>query len=706
MMDKESYSFVLAALTAVTLFLAATQASANGHDRIEYRWKFSQPEGVAAFDVGDVDGDGKEDVVFTTLNNTLYYLDHKGKIMLNVSLGNRDEIGRAYAIVVSDVDGDSINELVIGFGQHRVVSKVEWDEYYNLNNLSVGRYTRILYRTTRVKGGIQVRELNTSLVWEYPTDHSVRDIAVEDIDNDDVMNVVAGLGSYSTDEYWELQAGGGSSKENWNLVEYTVYNGSMLVLDADGVKLWDFNLTSNKSGIGVQAIGVLRYNKTNRKFIIGGSENGTLFVINESREIHGIAHTGNSIYTTTATKFGDTATEGIMMGTSEGMIYRLTPTGYVVWRYKMRHAPRAMYAVDLDEDDEKEIFIGNVGRHLYVLDETASVEWRIMLDEPIYHLKIVDMDGDDIPEIVYASSANLTVYELSERYVKKEKADVYYRKAFDQFEFGDYTLAAIYVQKAWKIYHDIKEPSGYPKTELLIKRINEELLTQKALQADLEYGRGLQYYGKNKFDEARTYLKRAQIMYIDLNDTEGASQCIELMITIENEIILNKKLEADSIYTKAMNYYAFKNYTAAERHVREAHKIYSEINNTEGVNISLALFNRIADGYFSLAEKHYIGLQYKDAEQEAIQAVRLYKIVNDTGGMSKTSKLLIQIRNPPEYKQSRFDMEKLNRILPPALVVLVAALLYTLMKKKKAAEADKTEKYTPPSLEEELDSLI
>ena len=159
-MDKHTRKIVLFAFVAILL---APPAFAISEEKLQRRWEYNFPEGVGTIAVGNVDQDHRVEILIAVKNNTLQVYDAAGGLKREVYLGSVSDYGTPYVMLVEDIDSDGLNETIIGFGGRRVITKHEWNEYFNEANTSVGRYDRVLQRSIRNKGSVRVYGENFTL---------------------------------------------------------------------------------------------------------------------------------------------------------------------------------------------------------------------------------------------------------------------------------------------------------------------------------------------------------------------------------------------------------------------------------------------------------------------------------------------------------------------------------------------------------------
>ncbi|MCP3855272.1 MAG: hypothetical protein GY698_11140 [Actinomycetia bacterium] len=140
--------------------------------------------------VGDVDGDGKLDIVFGGWDLRIHALDRNGDPLPGFPFYHDDSVWSSPALY--DVDGDGRDEIFLG-GDTTELGSEDW---------SGGVYRALDWQAGRVVEMWKVRTLD---VFHSST-------AMGDIDNDGLMEIVIGSG-----EYWTVTAGntGGDNTRVW-----------------------------------------------------------------------------------------------------------------------------------------------------------------------------------------------------------------------------------------------------------------------------------------------------------------------------------------------------------------------------------------------------------------------------------------------------------------------------------------------------------
>ena len=677
----------------------------NAEDvKLDIRWRKTIKSGSAVFETGNVDADPEMEVLTTDSQNKLRIYDVNGTLENTINLPPTTKEGRVHKIKIVDFDKNGEKEILLGFGGMREVVNHTWDEYYNLQNESVGRHTRFLYRSTSETGILTLINMTGDIIWNKKIPLSINDIEVVDYDRNGENEILVATGSFLVEEWWENTGYDDDKKEVWDLVEYNIWNTTLLALDKEGNTNWTFSMMGDKPN-KIRSVVANDFKGGSEVEIVIGSDNNYIYILNTSGGINATYNASAPIYFAEFADISQTKRDDLILGVGDNTIHALDSELNLLWKYKLPDIAQDLYAVDIEGDEKDDIFIAGRDSYIYLFHDTGSLRWKHFVGEPVYHIKVDDLDLDLIHEIIIASDENITVFNLNKRYIKEEMGNVFYGKAYDQYRVGDYILARIYAQRARELYLQSEEVNNLPRIDYLLNQIMDGISINKKNEADYNYGKALELYGRDRYEESELYLKKAKTIYVELKDSGGADKVDLLMRQIRDEIKLRKSLKADGLYADALSYYGFRNFTNARNLAEDAKRIYDEIEDSENSLKINGFVIQIGDEYFTSARRSLVGIDYENARDLAGKADEIYMTYNHSTGIEKVDQLEKEIKDKSERKASPF-FSQVSKILPYLLVILIIALVYNFIVKKKEPEIAHKEKSVSASLEKELEEMI
>jgi len=670
-------------LSLVVLLVLTSLVTAKSSENFEIKWKYPSNNWISDIAISDLENDGYPDVFVSYLNGSIYVIDRYGHLKKDYFIGNVTQIGKISSIQVTDINDDSVNEIVLGLSEKREVSKPAWEEYYNNLNKSVERKTKILFRTLRNTGSVLLLSINGTHIWNYTINDSVRALYAYDVNGDGKKEIISGVGFMNIDSYYEL-TGTDKKGEIWELIDYLVQNGSVYLLDNKGKTIWEFEIPSTDGDINknVRSVYSADINKDGYLEILAGSSNGFLYVINLTGPMLWKYNASEPVMAISAGDINNDRSIEVVVGTNNGMIHAISSSGNLIWKYRIDGGITNIKILDLYGTGSNEIIVSSSDKHLYIFNGDGELSWRYFTSEPVYSFQVSDLDLNGYNEIIIASDKNVTSYELREPFVKRLQADQQYETAEIKFKSQQYTEAMIHAQKARMLYLDIKDFDDLPKTDILISKILEEYKLVKKKEATSLYEKALGFYGVGNYTFSLILVQEAKKIFSEVNDTDGISKSDTLISRIRGEIRVYRTMEADSNYAKALSYYNFGNYTASLYYARISKEIYAELEHYNGTLKSELLITNMADSYYNKAELYYNAMDYEKALNYANSAKEIYTELKNSNGTAKTE-LLIDRINQRENIPIGTPRKDYMPIVYGAIGVIILLLIASFLKKRR-----------------------
>ena len=133
-----------------------------------------------------------------------------------------------------------------------------------------------------------------------------------------------------------------------------------------------------------------------------GSSDGNLYAINPTGSLKWSYTTGGYIiYSSPAIGADGT----IYVGSDDGL-YAINPTGSLKWSYITRGSVHSSPAIGADGT----IYVGSSDHHLYAINPTGSLKWSYTMGGFIYHSPTIGADGT-----IYLSSDDGNLYAIGDR---------------------------------------------------------------------------------------------------------------------------------------------------------------------------------------------------------------------------------------------------------------------------------------------------
>lgn len=520
----------------------------------------------------------------------------------------------------------------------------------------------------------------------------------------------------------------------WHLVEYKYLNGSIFLFDSDGrfSRRYEVTLKDEKGNVVAGAdntiadlfpgdlegdgdtellvaanSGELMALEVSNSSVVSPiwSDKSVFFIETGSGET--VEKLGDQIKGVAA---GDTNGNGFMevaAGSSLGYLVSYDRDGGIRWRTRLDDSVSDIRVVDIEADGNTETIVSTKDGSIHVYDSPGRIKWSYLSDESIVGFRAKDVDKNGLVDFITFSKNLVTRLEADEFYLKKFQADAYYDTAYEKYEEGDHTTASIYLGMAREIYEEIDSRESLPRLNALDKRISDELRVRKKQEADRLYSQALSYYSLNDFTNALRKLNDARQIYEKIGDADGVANTMSLEANIKDETREVRRIEADSIYTKAITLINFGNYTGALTLLDQARKIYVEVGYLNGSVKTDVQVIKIADRHYNMAVKRFDARNYEKALAYAQTARDLYFQAGLLNMTLKAKDLVVKANesliNPPSLEEPGFD--PIPYLMLAVLALGAAGAAYIVLKLLKSSKKSVKRTVEVKGTDEELEEL-
>lgn len=379
---------------------------------ITNKWDFNPDSEYGQLELSDIDADDMLEIVYTPGWYKIKIFDAD----LQELKGEIDSDLDVDALLLADVNGDGVDELLYGDGQ--------W-------------------------GNIYCHDANTTaLMWDIDNpEHGTTEINVADVDNDGQLEVMWGAGCSSTgsDHIFIHEIPSGNFEYQSKHIDPPFYSVEIGDVDDDGeaeiVTLSSASNSGYDSGImtifnaedhsiewqcdeqyfenvweGMYAMEIEDIDGDGGTEIIvaaGRTYTGKIWIINgqtyeiESSYIFNVEDFDEFYSLDVADVDGDGVMECIVG--EEWNVHIIDPNDFSVeWSIELPgyNRPRTIHAGNVDSGPEQEIVV--CAGYIYVIDGTTHEEWHTE-GENYTNCDLVDIDEDGVPEIIACTSSGLIV---------------------------------------------------------------------------------------------------------------------------------------------------------------------------------------------------------------------------------------------------------------------------------------------------------
>ena len=389
----------------LTLMLSTTNRNyayvAQGRSPVTVIWKFQAKDMISVgYVVWDIDGDGKQEVVFGGAEDHIYALNGEdGSILWKLKADVRT------LLAMGDLDCDGKPEIV-------------------------APTTHGVYALNGEDG---------SILWRFSTLRGTFAPSLGDLDNDGRLEVIfGGLSGYifvlngeDGSLLWERFFGtwvGGSialgdiDDDGWLEAVFGAFNGYVYAFNGeDGSPLWSFNTTKRWVDASV-SVGDVDGDDELEVIVaaFGEYKNSSIFALNggDGSILWNFSFLFGADYSIPA--IGDVNGDGvaeIIFGALDHNVYCISgKNGSLLWKFQTGHSPSNPLALgDVNGDDRLDVIITSYDGYLYALNGSdGRLLWRYWIGNSLNSPMLADLDGDGDLEIV-VGDADGDLYALDVR---------------------------------------------------------------------------------------------------------------------------------------------------------------------------------------------------------------------------------------------------------------------------------------------------
>ena len=664
-------------LTIIFLILLITQPT-MGEDMLAQKWEFeTREEPNHVFIINTNENPALEIIVDARRSGRIFAVDHNGNqvwkygtagILFDLDVKQFDKPGgeilagsftRAYSVnadgasnwkyftqhrevqsvFVDDLDGDGKAEAVIGTTGNTGNSAIVIDESGSkMGLLGLNRFT-------------------------FPYSY-----ASIDVNGDGILEVAVGCAGYSMNTQAQSYDFGFTRPNTLKLINYSAS------------EIWSFPTAG-----GVSSLIAGDVNADGSMDLIAGSNQRVYVVDKRGKQVWDYITHGIVYDLAHADVDGDGRNEVIV---ASDKIYVLKDDGGLFWESRKYQGVYALEAADIDLDGKTEIIAGTT--KLMVYDETGKLEWSSSDIGRVSDLAVADLDRDGYYEVAVSTrNGRLRLFE-TEPYAKKKRGDNLFAEARKAYNSRNYSLSEQLAVEAKQFFGDVGETIKMNEANLLAGKARDQATADKYL-AD-----SVTAYQEGNYTLARSLSNEASTIYANLKDVSKIAAAKRVYISSD------LKPNAESNISFALKLKNEKDYVNASQHARIAFSLYTELNDTEGIEKSEAesiLLEKYveAEDYYVKAEQYYTAEELSEASTYLGKAKAIYTELGYGDGVLKVEKIEKKIGDTGTVENVALVGGIGLLILFFVGIILAALILFLgLSKKKKKAQrlADLNTDYT------------
>ncbi len=503
---KGAISFIIALISVLII----TQNVSSYNPDLDIKWRYDLNGIPLWIYMEDLDNDGSDEFIFA-LSRGIFVIDNRGQLIWDYDIDN------IRAVSIADINNDGYNEIVISSGG--IAEEI-------------------------ARGWIISLDRNGRMLWKFPPSRVgsttlMQDIKAIDIDNNRYHEII-GASMYGISALKDTHDGflwrkkideGISDIEITEIVpgiKSIIANSfsNVYLLDMNGTLLWNYTINGK-----IETLAIANVYGDGNKDILVVSKRGRLYVLNSKGELELETATAENV-TADATADLDTSYNRVFL-CAEGVVYSLNSKFQTNWEYSAGKGITGIYITDHDNDGKKEILI-SAGDRIYEIDENGNLLWEYDFDNSMEKFILADMDNDNYDEIIATSGSRVYAFDINRTYINRQRADSYYKLAYNYFNSGNYGNATVYLENAINLYTRSGDIEDVVKSRLLHLRISAEVRNARMELADSYYGNAESSYNASDYRNAKEYVEKAIGIYAEINDKNKLSKSKALLLKIED----------------------------------------------------------------------------------------------------------------------------------------------------------------------------